>query len=369
MRVVSETGEIETLVSRDIVVTGRVQGVGFRPFVKRLAQRLGLVGWVRNHAGRVHILVRGRPDRLDRFTMDLIAQAPPFARPQLATVVPSCAAGFDGFSIVRQRRRRRPQRRGRAGPVHLRGMPRGNSRSLLAPTSLSVHQLHAVRPALHHRPRATLRSREYHDGRICVVWALPPGVRGPPRSSFSCRADRLSGLRAAIAVCRRRLAVSTVGNDDALAAAVIALRRGLTVAVKGIGGYHLLCDATCEAAVARLRRAKRRPHKPFAVMMATQPTNGEFALHRLAEIDAVEEAALLDPARPIVLVRKRPDCAARARGGAGSGERWSDAAVQPAASFAARRIRTTGGRHKRQHQRRAGADECGGRRTAIGTVL
>ena len=100
---------------------------------------------------------------------------------------------------------------------------------------------------------------------------------------------------------------STVGNEETLAITVDLLRRGLTVAVKGIGGYHLLCDATREAAVARLRQAKRRPHKPFAVMVAMRPTDGEFALHRLAEIDVVEEAALLDPARPIVLVRKRPD--------------------------------------------------------------
>jgi hydrogenase maturation protein HypF len=76
---------------------------------------------------------------------------------------------------------------------------------------------------------------------------------------------------------------------------------------KGIGGYHLLCDATREAAVARLRRAKRRPRKPFAVMVAMRPTGGEFALLRLAEIDVAEETALFDPARPIVLLRRRRD--------------------------------------------------------------
>jgi hydrogenase maturation protein HypF len=97
------------------------------------------------------------------------------------------------------------------------------------------------------------------------------------------------------------------GNESALDATVNALRKGLTVAVRGIGGYHLFCDATREDAVIRLRRAKRRLHKPFAVMVPSHPSGDEFELHRLAEIGAIEESALFSPVRPIVLARKRND--------------------------------------------------------------
>ncbi len=97
------------------------------------------------------------------------------------------------------------------------------------------------------------------------------------------------------------------GNEAALAACIAALRRGLIVAVKGIGGYHLMCDAASASAVARLRRAKRRPDKPLAVMVGDEGCDRLDGVRRLVRPTPVEAAMLADPMRPIVLAAKRDD--------------------------------------------------------------
>lgn len=299
-----ETHEIQAVESRGIVVAGRVQGVGFRPFVQRLAQRLRLVGWVRNHAGRVHILVRGEQDTLDRFALDLIAQSPPFARPELASVLPSSARGFDRFEILESE----------GGELH---------EVEVAPDQSTCEEcLAEIHDPSSRRYRYPFTNCTQCGPRYTIIRALPYDRANTTMAEFSlcdrCRREyadpqdrRYHAEPIACPDCGPRLRFvaldgdTTTENDDALAATVDLLRRGLTVAVKGIGGYHLVCDATCEAAVTRLRRAKNRPHKPFALMVEMQPIDSRFALHQLAEIDAIEEAALLDPTRPIVLVRRR----------------------------------------------------------------
>lgn len=300
----SEIHKIAAVESRSLVVVGRVQGVGFRPFVQRLAHHLGLVGWVRNHAGRVHILVRGDQDSLDRFVLDLISQAPPFARPQLASVFPSSAIGFDDFSIVESE----------GGEV--------NGVEVAPDQSTCEECLAEIRDPSARRYRYPFTNCTQCGPRYTIIRALPYDRANTTMREFAlcwrCREEyknphdrRFHAEPIACPDCGPRLRFAAtdgrpaVESDEAFAAAIDILRRSLTVAVKGIGGYHLLCDATCETAVARLRQAKHRPHKPFAIMAAMRPIDDDFALHRLAEIDAVEEAALVDPARPIVLVRRQ----------------------------------------------------------------
>ncbi len=101
---------------------------------------------------------------------------------------------------------------------------------------------------------------------------------------------------------------SNAQGDAALDACIAALQRGEIVAVKGIGGYHLLCDATHAAAIARLRANKPRPHKPLAVMFPWRGDDGLEFVRQELHIDAVTQTALTDPARPIVLAPKRADC-------------------------------------------------------------
>ena len=93
----------------------------------------------------------------------------------------------------------------------------------------------------------------------------------------------------------------------ALRVAIDAIEAGRILAIKGIGGYHLVCDAGNEAAVRRLRERKHRPHKPLAVMFPLGGADGLEAVREQLRPDAVAAAALTDPARPIVLVQKRPD--------------------------------------------------------------
>jgi hydrogenase maturation protein HypF len=303
MIAVADASEIEAVASRGIVITGRVQGVGFRPFVQRLAQRMGLVGWVRNEAGDVRILVCGHRDKIDQFTTDLIRQAPPFARPQLQEIAPSTVVDLNTFSIIESES--------------------GDTRNAeVAPDQTTCEECFAeIRDPSARRYRYPFTNCTQCGPRYTIIRALPYDRANTTMAGFSlcrrCREEYLDPVDRrfhaepiACPTCGPKLKFVApnkdliVGNEGALAAAVDALQQGLTVAVKGIGGYHLLCDATREDAVARLRRAKRRPHKPFAILVRS---DDKFALHRLAKIGAIEEGALLGPARPIVLVPKHSD--------------------------------------------------------------
>ncbi|ABQ39832.1 carbamoyltransferase HypF [Bradyrhizobium sp. BTAi1] len=298
-----EASQIAALEGRSIEVVGRVQGVGFRPFVQRLAKQLGLAGWVRNYSGHVQILVRGDRGSLDQFAMDLIAKAPAFARPQIESIVPTYTDEFDDFLIVE------------SGSGGLSAVELAPDQSICEDCLAEIHDPTA------RRYRYPFANCTQCGPRYTIIRKLPYDRANTTMADFAlcrrCRGEyadpndrRFHAEPIACPDCGPRLRFVAadgdlaVENDDALAAAVDLLRRGLTVAVKGIGGYHLLCDATRESAVARLRQSKNRPHKPFAVMV---PTDDKLAWRRLAAIDVVEEAALLDPSRPIVLVRKRPE--------------------------------------------------------------
>ena len=219
---------------------------------------------------------------------------------------------------------------------HLRRLPARALRSRRSPLPLPVHQLHAVRAALHDRDGRAVRPAAHDDGRLPAVRRLPARVRGSGGPPLPRRADRVPGLRpAALAAARR-------GRS-------LLLRAGAILAVKGLGGYHLACDAANEDAVARLRARKHREDKPFAVMTA-EP-------ERLAELSDGERLLLESRERPIVLV-------ARAARGGRPGRRASpsrpgtpwlgrDAAVHPAAPPAARRLRRRARDDERQPLRRA----------------
>lgn len=298
-----EVVDVGVTECRRIVVAGRVQGVGFRPFVSRLAHALGLAGWVRNRAGRVEILARGHRGRLDRFVSELVLGAPPFARPRLESVGVCTAPELEGFRILDSQ----------GGDVR--------DADVAPDQSVCEDCLAEIRDPSARRHRYPFANCTQCGPRYTIVRALPYDRANTTMSAFAlchaCRREyedpfdrRFHAEPIACPACGPRLRFtdaegrSRMDNDQALAAAIEALQGGLTVAVKGIGGYHLVCDATREDVVVRLRFAKRRPHKPFAVMT---PADGPFAPRRLALLDAVEEAALFDAARPIVLLRKRSD--------------------------------------------------------------
>ena len=163
-------------VRRRYTVTGVVQGVGFRPFVHRIAAELGLSGFVGNAAGEVFVEVQGGADAVAAFADRLVAQAPPLAR--IAAVVEAARplGGEAGFAIV-------PSRDGAgrhadpAGRRVVRRLPAGAVRPHRSPVPPPVHHVHELRSAVHDHHRAALRPPGHHDGGLPDVRGLRGGVR------------------------------------------------------------------------------------------------------------------------------------------------------------------------------------------------
>jgi len=267
---------------RRLLVRGVVQGVGFRPFVHALAGREGLAGFVRNDGDGVVIEAEGAPESLDRFMHALVDEAPALAR-------------VDAVGVSR------------LAPEHARGFAiaasDGRGGAALVPPDVAtcdaclseLHDPHDRRhrypfiTCTHCGPRFTIVRRVPYDRRNTAMAAFP--LCADCRREYEDPADRRFHAEAiACPACGPRLSIP-------LAEAVGQLRDGAVLAVKGIGGWHLACDAADEEAVTRLRARKDREDKPFAVM-AAEPAD-------LAEVDPAADALLRSPARPIVLLRRR----------------------------------------------------------------
>jgi hydrogenase maturation protein HypF len=285
-------------------VGGRVQGVGFRPFVYRLARRLELGGWARNHGGEVDILVEGPADRLRAFRRALLSQAPPAAAPQLLDARPACSEGHHEFRIL-------PSTRDGESRIHIPAD--------LFTCDECLAELHDPRARRHRYPFINCTQC---GPRYTLIRAMPYDRANTTLDRFKlcrdCAAEyadpmdrRFHAEPLACEVCGPALSWHDErrvigGNAPALAAAVAALRDGRIVAVRGVGGYHLLCDANDERAVARLRARKGRPAKPLAVMLPWSGQDGLDDARMLAHLSPLEAAALCDSARPIVLAGRLP---------------------------------------------------------------
>jgi hydrogenase maturation protein HypF len=294
-----------------LIVEGVVQGVGFRPFVWRTATGLGLVGRVRNIAGRVEIEVAGPADALEVFTSRLTTDAPQRARVDRVRTDSLATATFpDTFTIDESVTEGRPDATDAADAV-----------GRLFPPDLATCDacLAEVLDPTDRRYRYPFTNCTDCGPRATIIDDLPYDRASTTMRAFvmcaECAAEyrdpadrRFHAEPVACPVCGPRLSLRdtdastpTAWADDALAAAAAELRAGRVVAVKGLGGYHLACDATDEAAVARLRERKQRWAKPFAVLVADLA-----AAEQLAVLDDVERTLLCGPARPIVLLTARP---------------------------------------------------------------
>lgn len=288
-------------VRRRITVTGVVQGVGFRPFVHRLATELGLTGFVGNDSGAVFLEVQGEPPRVDEFARRLRDQAPPLSR--VGSVSVTDIGVRDGpapaFRIVDSQAVRGP-----ATPIPpdvavcddcLAEMfdprDRRHRHPFISCTNCGP-RFTIIRSLPYDRPVTTMSgfamcrrcAAEYHDPTDRRFHAQP--IACPdcgPSLWFDSPAGRTRGPGAA-------------------AATRLALADGALVAVKGIGGYHLACVVDDESAVRGLRARKSRGSKPFAVLV-----RDVAVARRYAFVDDTEAAVLTGPARPIVLLRRRPD--------------------------------------------------------------
>ena len=297
---ITEDTRTDTRVRID--VDGVVQGVGFRPFLYALACELALSGEVCNTPNGVRVHVEGDRRNVTRFLERLEIDAPPHSRIHGVSVTPETPRGANGFEIRR-------------------------STSVGAKTALVLPDIAVCDVCLAEMRDPDDRRYRYpfinctHCGpRYSIIRRIPYDRSNTTMARFDmcpdCRAEyedpadrRFHAQPVACPVCGPQTELWAAGGallerkEDAVVAAIEALRAGKIVAVKGIGGFHLMCDARDSDAVNRLRRRKRRPKKPFAVMYPDLEAVGEDAL-----VPAPEEAALVSSEAPIVLLRRRQRC-------------------------------------------------------------
>lgn len=283
---------------RAITVEGTVQGVGFRPFVYSLAFRLGLGGYVKNQAGRVLIEVEGEPATLDRFLTELEASPPPLSRIETVAWEPRPTATESDFRIESSDGRV-------TSPVFI--SPDVATCDACLAELLDPGDRRYSYPfsnCTHCGPRLTIiRGAPYDRGRTTMAaFPMCPACREEYEDPHN---RRFHAQPTACAKCGPRLDLlssegARIETDDPLASFVETLTTGKIGALKGLGGFHLVCDATNEIAVKELRRRKARDEKPFALMVANAETAAQFC-----EIDSLERSLLLSSRRPIVLLRKR----------------------------------------------------------------
>lgn len=279
-------------------VSGVVQGVGFRPFVYRLAHQYHLNGWVKNCTGQVEILVVGDSRCLGEFERDLIASAPAIARPLIHAREAVDTVDFDDFSIL-------------ASEVD------GKS-DIHVPVDYFVCDdcLAELDDPDNRRFAYPFINCTQCGPRYTLIKALPYDRANTSMAAFELCPDclreytdmtdrRFHAEPVACPTCGpglefRQQSSRVTDSREALSACVAALRAGEVVAVKGVGGYHLMCSADEPEAIGKLRLRKPRPHKPLALMFPDIQS-----LEACVELSPEETRLLLSPARPIVLARRK----------------------------------------------------------------
>jgi hydrogenase maturation protein HypF len=268
-----------------IDVTGYVQGVGYRPFVHRAATARGLGGGVRNAPQGVEVEAEGDEAALSGLVAELRDRSPAGARVESVGVRVEAPRGVRDFRILPSGVDGAPSSR-----VPLDAAPcEACAAELLDPASRRYRYPFVTCAAC--GPRFTLVETLPFDRARTAMRRFEPCAACA--REYSDPADRR--YHAPNNACPACGPVLSAGLDEVLG----VLRRGGVVAVKGVGGFQLVCDAASASAVDRIRRMKERPHKPFALLLSTI----EAALG-VCEVDALERSALLSPAAPIVLLRR-----------------------------------------------------------------
>lgn len=300
----------------DIHVKGIVQGVGFRPFVYRLARKYKLFGWVLNARDGVHIHAEGEEKSLDSFVFEISEHAPSAAQVKEITLSEAAVEGMSDFEILQSeedatdkvtlvspdlgicdacvkelfdpadRRYRYPFINcTNCGPrfTIIEGLPYDR-----ANTSMARFELCADCEAEYKNPG----DRRFH---------------AQPNACFDC-GPHISFWYASTetpdAFAQKTWGITREESDAILSESVDLLESGKILGLKGLGGFHLVCDAKNEKALTVLRERKRRPRQPFAVMVPDVA-----AAQKYCEVNDIEASQLKSPARPIVLLKKKESCA------------------------------------------------------------
>ena len=292
----------------DIHVKGIVQGVGFRPFVYRMAKKYLINGWVLNAADGVYVHAEGESKLVDEFIMELSDNPPAASRVEEIDIKEVPLEDFDSFEIrfsddeaVAETTLVSPELATCADCVNELFNP--NDRRYRYPfiNCTNCGPRFTIIDHLPYDRAATSMAAFPMCERCSAEYADPLDRRfhAQPDACFECgpSVTWTVGAEGEVALGRTR-----EESDAIFAAAVEMLMAGKILAVKGLGGFHLVCDANNIEAVAELRRRKRRDGKALAVM-----AQGMGDVRALCQAGEEEEAVLTGSARPIVLLRKRPD--------------------------------------------------------------
>jgi hydrogenase maturation protein HypF len=283
-----------------VVIRGAVQGVGFRPFVYRLATEMGLSGWVINSSQGVFIEVEGHKPQLDTFLLRVEREKPPRSFIQSLESSFLDPVGFTAFEIRHSEE---------SGPKSVLVLP---------DLAICPDCLRDIFDPANRRYRYPFTNCTNCGPRFSIIEGLPYDRPNTSMKAFpmcdACRAEyenpldrRFHAQPNACPQCGPHIELWDRGgkvlatHHDALLHAANAIRRGQVVAVKGIGGFHLMVDARNDDAVQLLRDRKHRVEKPFALMA---PSLEQVKVHCMCEVSEFEERLLLSPESPIVLLRR-----------------------------------------------------------------
>jgi len=303
---VNEAGPTSQRTRLKLTVRGAVQGVGFRPFVFRLATGLGLAGWVNNSPQGVFIEAEGPRAELEKFLLRLEIEKPPRSFIQSLEASWLDPAGYTAFEI-------RPSETG------------GTKTALVLPDIATCPDcLREIFDPKNRRHRYPFTNCTNCGPRFSIIESLPYDRANTSMNAFTmcqqCQAEyddpgdrRFHAQPNACPVCGPRLELwegsrvcenaesprSHERGYDALLVAAHAIRRGQIVAVKGLGGFHLMADARNDKTVQLLRERKQREEKPFALMFPSLES-----VKAECEVSPLEERLLRSPESPIVLLRR-----------------------------------------------------------------
>jgi len=290
----AEKGELHIKRWR-ISVSGIVQGVGFRPFVYRLARRLKLSGWVCNTSEGALVEVEGNESDLELFSQSLRKECPEIANIRDIEIEQLAPVGYSGFRIEHSSQTAETQ--------------------IVVPADVATCEacLAEIFDKSNRRYKYAFTNCTNCGPRFSIIRQVPYDRQNTTMQFFEmcsdCKAEyenpsdrRFHAQPNACRKCGPHLTLDgqIMGDIEVIKTAAQLLRQGEILAIKGLGGYHLACDARNTEAVKRLRRRKGRAQKPFALMCADLPI-----VHRICQVDRISEKVLLSSERPIVLMPSR----------------------------------------------------------------
>ncbi|MGD8927246.1 MAG: carbamoyltransferase HypF [Thioalkalispiraceae bacterium] len=294
----------DTICCYEIRLAGRVQAVGFRPFVYRLAKQHKINGEVSNSGGEVYIVAQGDKEKISEFIQALIDDAPEISQPRLVSSQAVALQDITSFRI-------KPSSSARSNEIHvppdyftcnhcLKELNDPNDRRYQYPFINCTQcgpRYTLIKSLPYDRPNTSMAEfslcaaceREYNDPENRRYHAEPLACpECGPTILFQSGEDSITGIDAALAAC------------------LSALEDGEIVAIKGVGGYHLCCDAQNKLAIKQLRALKSRPHKPLALMFPEVGDDGLQQVKQFVELNDKQAAFLSSAMRPLLLLDKKP---------------------------------------------------------------